>query len=160
MCGIGCLIIGCVTFVGRSLARDVGRQRHLAFARDGFVQCSSGLRERDLDFTRFAARNDVAGEFAEYHSIAGRKTLGGTRETDEAIRRCALVQEEFELGALAHFARCAFAAQTSRDHLGVVDDEHVASAQEVRQIADVGVFELSISAHDQHPRGIAWGCRA
>ena len=57
--------------------------------------------------------------------------------------------------------RAAQTVQPRRDDLGVVEDEHVAGAQEVRQVAHGTVFEprLAVRPHREQTRRIARGCR-
>ena len=51
--------------------------------------------------------------------------------------------------------RTRIPVEPRRDHPRVVDDQRVAGAEEIRQIADAAVGERAVRADHQHPRRIA-----
>src|SRR5690606_12255793 len=55
----------------------------------------------------------------------------------------------------------AHTKKTSRDHLRIIEDQHVSFAQEARQVTHDPVFQrVFLRPDNEHPRGITRPCRA
>ena len=69
-------------------------------------------------------------------------------------------QSSRRLISVASIARDRLAAHADAveprgDHLGVVDHQRVAGAQEIGQVGDAGVRQRAVRADDEHPRAVA-----
>src|SRR4029077_18289949 len=67
-----------------------------------------------------------------------------------------LMQHDLDSGALACFAPHASAMQPGGENLGVVDDEHIAGAQQIGKLAHTPVLARAGFADHKKPRRIAW----
>ena len=93
------LVIGPVLFVDRALARDVGRQRHLAFPRDGGVQFRAGKRKGDIDFAAADMAKDVCLQAVPQTQLVPSGEL--SRRTGKGappVRGQPAMQKQFDLG--------------------------------------------------------------
>ncbi len=142
------LIVGAVRLIRRAAGSDVGRQRH-----------PPGALEQELDRLlpmEMQQRRAVGGFLhdrrmdilAEVDDVAGMRPLRVAQERLPFARAFALVQR----GADARLSPAAF--ELGGDHLGVVEDQHVAGPQQVRQVEDVAVRNLG-AADDQQSRAVA-----
>ena len=79
--------------------------------------------------------------------------LAGRAKARQRSARFALVQHDLDAGGrlLAH----AQAVEPGRNDLGVVEDQHVARPQEIRQVADAQILESGLRPDHEHARGIA-----
>ncbi len=158
------LIIVEVFLVGRAFAGDVGRQGQLTKTRDGFVEKGTGERKAEhhlpallfLDHLRVEAHQfarRALRRFAEADAVADGELFCRSRESAPAIGALTLVQHDLDLGGglLAN----AKAVEARGNDFGVVEHQHVARLQQIRQIANDPVVETGIRTHHQHPRGIA-----
>ena len=168
--GVERLVIGAVALVRRAPSGDIGRQRHLAEALDRLVEESAGKREAEHDLAALPSLLDLGveahelaggafGGLAEADAVADGEALCRPREGAPALGALALVQQHLDTGR--GFAPRPQTVQARRDHLGVVEDEHVARPQEVRKIAHGTVLEprLAVRSHREQTRRIARGCR-
>ena len=136
------LVVGAVALVGRAARGDVGRQRHVAAFGDRLSSTGAVEREGQRHLAALAlvldGRVELAEEadaalVAEADDVARRSRFAGltkARQREPSSRWCSVASIR---GSLA--AADAPAVQPRRDHLGVVDDERVARAQQIRQIA-------------------------
>ena len=89
--------------------------------------------------------------FAEHQLIAFLHPLGIADEGLPAPEVDTLVQGRANLGLTAR----APPFELGRDDAGIVEDQHVARFEQVRQVAHAPVFKRRISAaNNQHPRRI------
>src|SRR6516162_6797009 len=156
------LIVGSIALVGG--ATDVGRQRHGAALVDRLVEDGPVKGEGERDLAALTLGLDGGIELAEetdfalvpeaYH-VARRQPLGGLHESAPARAVEALVQRRLD-GRLHCAAADAPAAQPCCNHLGVIDHERIAAAQQVGKIAYATVFQFrrTIRTHDQQPRRV------
>src|SRR6516225_3408432 len=156
------LIVGSIALVGG--ATDVGRQRHGAALVDRLVEDGPVKGEGERDLAALTLGLDGGIELAEetdfalvpeaYH-VARRQPLGGLHESTPARAVEALVQRRLD-GRLHCAAADAPAAQPCCNHLGVIDHERIAAAQQVGKIAYATVFQFRRHArtHDQEPRRV------
>ena len=79
------------------------------------------------------------GRGAEPHALADAQFLGRAHEGTPAIGGLALVQRRFD--PRDRLAADANARKPRRDHPRIVDDEHIAGTQVIRQIADAAILE-------------------
>ena len=159
------LIVEPIPLVGRPPGRDVRRERHDAafvqrFVEHGPMECEG---EDDLAPLAFfldprieLAEKTYLALIAEAHDIAGGNPLGRFDEGAPARAIEPLMQRGLDL-RLAGATPYAAAAKTRRDDLGIIDDERITRAQQIGEVADMGVGQLQLrsGANDQQPRGIA-----
>ena len=95
------------------------------------------------------------GLMTEADTVAGLQSFGGAHECPPTLRSKALDQGRFDLNR--NTVSLARSEQARRDDLGVVDNQKIAFAQHMRQVAHRAVFEFGrcIRMHDQELRGIA-----
>ena len=86
-----------------------------------------------------------------------RSLRAGRAKAEKRSERETSVQQNFDLGPVAvlAFARGAAPVQARGNDFGVVDDQRIAGAEIVRQVAHVLVLQRAVGAHDQHARRIA-----
>ncbi len=158
------LIVDAVALIRRAARGDIGRQRHVATLLDRLVEhrTMEGESERHLAAlalvldrgVKLAEEADLAF-LPEAHHVARRQPFRGPHEGAPARAVEAPVQRRLDrrLGS----APDAPAAQARRDHLGIVDHERIAGAQQLRKIAHPAVVEFRHQAgpHHQKPRRVA-----
>ena len=107
----------------------------------------------DLGIEAHELAGRALGAFAEADAVADMELLGRAREGAPAIGALALVQHDLDAGGrlLAH----AKAVEPGRDDLGVVEHQHVARLQQVRQVADAAILEAGLGPDHEHARAIA-----
>ena len=148
------LIVALVLRIGWALARDIGRQRHLARAFeqdfDRFV-----AEEREGHAAVISARLDQRlHPSGEIDRVAKPQPLGVADEglpaaqVDPFMQRC------------ADFRFTPAALELGGNHAGIVEHQHIASAQQPRQVAHRQVLKRARSSHQQQPRRIARTRRA
>ena len=161
------LVVGAVVVVRRAARRDVGRQRHVAALGDRLVEHRTVEREREGDLAALALRLDARIELAEKadlalvaeaHGIADGEPL--RRLHERAPARAVEAFDEIRLDRRFRAASDAPPMQARRDHPRVVDDELVAGAQQLRQVAHDAILERRAGPHDKQPRRIARPRRA
>ena len=129
--------------------RDIRRQRHLAFARDGRIERLRPLDRSDFQFARpRRARKTPPPTIVPRCKRSPATNFRAGRanaENGEDPRR--LCSSEFDLRTLAvlSLARRAPPMQPRRNDFGIVDDHRVACAQKIRQIADLLVFHSTVA---------------
>ena len=144
------LVVETVALVGRPLAGDVGRQRRLAEPGDRLVQHRAGEGEAQEDVAALPSPlhlgvepGELAGRalrgLAEADAVADGEPLRRPGEGAPAIRALAPMQGDLDPGR--RLAPDPKAGEAGGDHLGVVDDEGVAGAEQVGEIADRPVGE-------------------
>ena len=158
------LVVDAVLRVGSAAAGDIGRQRHVAALGQRRVERSAVEGEGERHFTALAfglyrgvklIEKAHPAFAAEAHDVADRKPLARFHQRVPA-RAVEALDQRCRDRRLAIASADTAAMETSRDHLGVVDDERVAGTQQVRQIAHGPVFERRRARmHHQQPRGIA-----
>src|SRR4029079_11839347 len=137
------LVVAPVVSVLRPPTGDVGRQRHVPDRRDAFVEDRTGQVEAQHDFTglslflhgRIEARHQagIVVDLAEANAVSGLKTLARPRQRLPARGIDATDERRRDLGDRARPR--PLTAELSRDYLGIIDDQRVAWAEQVRQIA-------------------------
>src|SRR5262245_21061241 len=156
------LVVGSVALVGG--ASNVGRQRHDAALIDRLVEDWPVKGEGERDLAAFGFGLDGGVELAEEtdlalvpeaHHVAWRYWLGGRHESTPARAVEALVQRRLDR-RLHGTAADAPTVQPCCNHLGVIDHERIAAAQQVGKIAHAAVFQFrrTIRTHDQQPRRV------
>ena len=126
----------------------------MAEAFDGVVERGAVEMEGKHDLA-FVALHDIGVEaakqaghafgcFAETDAVAGRQTLARFRQRAPEVRALALDQRR--LDARNILAAHADAVETRGNDARVVDDENVAGAQEIREVANKPVFEIGTAA--------------
>ena len=156
------LVVGRVALIDGALAGDVGRQRRVAHLGDRLVERGTMKGEGERHLAGLALRFDGGVELseeahaplaAEADDVALAEPLCRLHQRLPARPVDALDQRrlDFRLGVAAEPAP----GQLGRDDLRVVDDELIAGAQELRQIAHAAIFERPARPDDEHARGIA-----
>ena len=142
------LVIGAVRLVGRALRGDVGRQRHPAGALeqqlDRLVPVEVQQRRAVLGLLDHRRRDALA----EVDRVADARPLGVAQERLPFARPLALVQRRAD----ARLAAPPF--ELGRDDLGVVEHQHVAGPQQLRQLEHLTVGDLA-ALDQQQPRAVA-----
>ena len=122
--GINRLIVGAVPRIIGAALCDIGRERHMAEAFDGFIEDRAMKIEGEIDLAilrfRFHRRhevlklaNDALRGFAEDDAVTGGEPFRGPGESAPAIRCEALVKED--LHARHRLAPYAHAEEARRD---------------------------------------------
>ena len=128
---------------------------------DGKVEADQHLPRLALLLDRRVEPGDEAGALrrrAEPEPVARREAPSGTGEGPPS-RRVDPLEQRHRDGRRARAAD-ALAVQFRRDHLGVVEDEHIARREQVRQVADVAVVEPLPRLHHEQPGRVARPRRA
>ena len=153
------LVVGAVLRIGHA-APYVGRQRHGAALLEGGQESRTRGVEGEHDRAVLVLGLDRGGESAgEGQPVARPQPLGRPREGEPAPAAQVADQQRFERDVLAAGRAAAHALQSCRDHLGVVEDQQVAAAQQAWQIAHVAVVQ-AVGRDIQEPRRIARRGRA
>ena len=159
------LIISGIVRIVIAPRRDIGRQRHVADARDGLIQRRAGEVEAEQSSPRLAFLNHLGVERAEQaggafaqpaeaHALADIQLFGGPHEGPPALRRLALMQSRLD----PRDSRAAppRADEPRRNHACVVDDERVTRLEERWKIKHGAVRESRRARLDaEQPRRVS-----
>ena len=148
------LVIDPVGIIQRALLRDIGRQRHPPGAFQQHLDrliAGETQREAAIIVALFGHGRDIGGKL---DCLANPQPLGIADEGLPAAEINPLVQR----GANARFSAHAF--ELRRDDAGIVEHQHIAAPQQLRQVANATVGKIALATHNQHPRRIARPHRA
>ncbi len=130
------LVIAPVGVVGRALAGDIGRQRHRALrARAGLRPARRPRRPGSSCHRRGALRRVAVTPAAKAISSPSRSRLALRTKACQRRDRSACA------GSRRSSPRPRAAFELGRDHAGIVEHQHVARAQQARQVAHGAVRE-------------------
>ena len=143
MAGVDGLIVAPVAGVGALLARDIGRQGRRAVAAQGVGHGLATAVEAQANLAALPLGHDLGGEIlAEAQAVAD---LELARRLGERIDR--LMQGRLDAQAAAP------AGEPHRDDPGVVEHQHVAGRQQLRQVGETPIVE-TLLADPQQAGGI------
>ena len=142
------LVVAAVAGVGRALAQDIGRQRHLAVTGQRLLQGAGAEREAEPHLAALALVDDLRREIgAEADLVARPQPPRRPCQGAPPPRSELLEQGHLDLSLAAP------AAEPRRRHPGVVPHHHVPGLEQSGQVADPALVEAL--AHDQESRRIA-----
>ena len=156
------LIVGRIALVGRPPRGDIGRQRRRADIGDGLIEHRTMKRESQRDLAGVTLGFDLGIEIAEqadaslvaeaddisHLELPGRLHQGLPPRPVDPLDQGRV---DLHLDAAADPA----AGELGGNDTGIVDDDLIAGAQELRQLAHDAVDRRLIRLHHQHARGIA-----